>query len=394
MMKLFQKSISIFMIVSFLGGMGSVFAADKGDFSTKPIANNGNKWRIGYYEGGEYINYQKTLMATVKGLMEMGWIEKAKIPAQKGVQTGELWKWLTLNAESEYVRFVKDAHYNANWDVATRKKMTAAIIQRLNTKNDIDLMIAMGTRPGQGLANDNHQTPTIVLSTSDPIGAGIIKSSADSGLDHVHARVDPLRYERQVRLFHQIIGFKKLGVAYDNNEAGRTYAAIDKVEKVADEAGFDIIRCHTRAEDETETISLPVQEERIKRCFREISETADAIYVTQHTGINDNTIPELVQIANSHRLPTFSQASSERVKYGFLMSISRTNFDYVGRYHAEIMAKIFNGAKPRDLDQIFEDPTSISINLKTAQIVGYDPPLDVMSIADEIYHEIEKPANK
>ena len=60
-----------------------------------------------------------------------------------------------------------------------------------------------------------------------------------------------LRYERQVRLFHQIIGFKKLGVTYDNDVAGRTYAAIDKVEKVADETGFEIIRCHTREEDET-----------------------------------------------------------------------------------------------------------------------------------------------
>jgi ABC-type uncharacterized transport system substrate-binding protein len=393
-MKLFQKSISFFIIVSFWGGMGFVFAADKGNFSTKLITNNGKKWRIGYYEGGEYINYQKTLIATVKGLMEMGWIEKAKIPAQKDNQTGELWKWLTLNAKSEYVRFVKDAYYNANWNVATLKKMNAAIIHRLNAKNDIDLMIAMGTLPGQGLANVKHQTPTIVLSTSDPIGSGIIKSSADSGLDHVHARVDPLRYERQIRLFHQIIGFKILGVAYDNDVAGRTYAAIDKVEKVADETGFEIIRCHTRQEDETETISLPVEEERIKKCFREISEKADAIYVTQHTGINDNTIPELVHIANSYRLPTFSQASSEQVKYGFLMSISQTNFDYVGRYHAKIMGKIFNGVKPRDLNQIFEDPTSISINLKTAKIIGYDPPLDVMSIADEIYYEIEKPTNK
>lgn len=191
-----------------------------------------------------------------------------------------------------------------------------------------------------------------------------------------------LRYGCQVRLFHQIIGFKKLGVAYDNDVAGRTYAAIDKVEKVADETGFEIIRCHTREEDETETISLPVEEERLKKCFREISEKADAIYATQHTGINDNTIPELVHIANSHRLPTFSQASSEQVKYGFLMSISQTNFDYVGRFHAKTIAKIFNGAKPRDLNQIFEDPTRISINLKTAKIIGYDPPLDVMSIAD------------
>ncbi|MGD9008156.1 MAG: ABC transporter substrate-binding protein, partial [Desulfobacteraceae bacterium] len=77
--------------------MAFVFAADKGHFSTRPITNNGKKWRIGYYEAGEYINYQKTLIATVKGLMEMGWIEKAKIPAQKGIQTGDLWKWLTLN---------------------------------------------------------------------------------------------------------------------------------------------------------------------------------------------------------------------------------------------------------------------------------------------------------
>jgi ABC-type uncharacterized transport system substrate-binding protein len=162
---------------------------------------------------------------------------------------------------------------------------------------------------------------------------------------------------------------------------------------VADDAGFEIIRCHTRDEDETGTISPPEEEDRIKKCFRKISEKADAIYVTQYTGINDNTIPELVRITNSHRLPTFSQASSEQVKYGFLMSISRTNFDYVGRFHAETIAKILNGAKPRDLDQIFEDPTSISINLKTAKIIGYDPPLDVMSIADEIYYEIGKPPN-
>lgn len=390
-MKLFQRAMSFFIIVTFGSGMGFVLAADKGNFSSKPITNNQKKWRIGYYEAGEYINYQKTLIATVKGLMEMGWIEKVKVPAQKGVQTEELWKWLALNTKSEYVRFVKDAHYNANWNVATREKMNDEIIHRLNTKNDIDLMIAMGTRPGQGLATAKHQTPTIVLSTSDPVESGIIKNHEDSGLDHIHARVDTLRYERQVRLFHKNIGFKKLGVAYDNNQAGRTYAAIDKIEKVADEIGFEIIRCHTRKADEKEIPSLPEREERFKKCFREISEKADAIYVTQHTGINDNTIPELVHIANSHRLPTFSQASSKQVRYGFLMSISQTNFDYVGRFNAKTIAKIFNGAKPRDINQVFEEPTSISINLKTAKIIDYDPPMDIMSIADEIYYEIEKP---
>ena len=67
------------------------------------------------------------------------------------------------------------------------------------------------------------------------------------------------------------------------------------------------------------------------------------------------------------------------------------DFKYVGHFYAEIIAKIFNGAQPRQLDLIFEDPPKIAINLKTAEIIGYDPPVDVLGAADEIYQEIVKP---
>jgi hypothetical protein len=73
------------------------------------------------------------------------------------------------------------------------------------------------------------------------------------------------------------------------------------------------------------------------------------------------------------------------------MSISQAGFKYIGRFHAEIIAKVFNGAKPRQLEQLFEEPPRIAINLKTAEIIGYDPPVDVLGAADEIYQEIEKP---
>ena len=53
------------------------------------------------------------------------------------------------------------------------------------------------------------------------------------------------------------------------------------------------------------------------------------------------------------------------------------------------MAKIFNGAKPRQLDQLFEEPPKIAINLKTAELIQYDPPVDVLGSADEIYTEIK-----
>ena len=71
-----------------------------------------------------------------------------------------------------------------------------------------------------------------------------------------------------------------------------------------------------------------------------------------------------------------------------MLSIARAGFKYVARFHAETIARIFNGAKPRDLDQFFEDPPRIAINLKTARIIGYDPGVDILGSSDEVFESI------
>lgn len=381
------KKLLCSVLFFFLMSSVSVIAADKGDFSVKPVTNHGKKWRIGYFEGGEYVNYQLNFLGIVRGLMDMGWMEKAKIPEQSGEQTVQLWHWLADSTRSRYIEFVKNGHYTGNWDTPLIEKMVPQIISRLNNKKDIDLIIAAGTKAGLKLATNDHHVPTLVISTTDPLAAGIIKSVEDSGFDHVHARVDPYRHERQINLFHDIIGFKKLGIAYQDTEQGRSYAALDSVKKVAAERGFRIVSCFTS----DESADVRKDEASVKKCFAALGKTADAIYVTTQNGVNADSIPDLVNIANKYRIPTFTQSHSEQVKYGFLMSISRANFQYVGRFYAQTMAKIFNGAKPRDIGQLFEDPPKIAINLKTAELIGYDPPVDVLTAADEIFEEIEIP---
>ena len=381
------KQFFIFFFMYIIMANIAVMAADLADFSTTPRTNNGKKWRIGYYEGGEYIDYQKIFAETIKGMMALGWIEQANLPPQKGEQTKQLWDWLATKAKSRYLQFVKNAHYSANWDDKLRKKKAEAIIKRLNKKKGIDLMIAMGTWAGQDLANNNHSTPTEVMSASDPLAAGIIKSIEDSGYDHLHAQIDPYRYERQVRVFHDMVGFKKIGICYEDTEAGRSYAAIDKVEKVAKERGFQIIRSFTKSD----VADTKLAEESVKKAFHELVEKCDAIYVTVQGGVNYRSIPELANIANSYQIPTFSQSGSEEVKYGFLASISQAGFKYIGEYHAEIITKILNGAKPRELPQLFEEPPKIAINLKTAEVIGFDPPVDILLAADEIFQEIVTP---
>jgi ABC-type uncharacterized transport system substrate-binding protein len=245
-------------------------------------------------------------------------------------------------------------------------------------------MIAMGTWAGQDLANNDHAVPTVVCATSNPLEAGIIKSLDDSGYDHIHARIDPRRFERQVRLFHDIVGFQKLGIAYINTVSGRSYASLSDIEKVAKEEGFEVVRCFLPDKVEGQELI-----DRTVVCHKELASKVDAFYVTIQTGVTPKSIPLLMEPLNKNKIPTFSQGGSHEVRYGVLMSIAQAGYKYVSQFHAETIAKILNGSKPRALDQVFEDPPKIAINLAVAETIGYDPPVDILGAADEIYQEVE-----
>ena len=79
-----------------------------------------------------------------------------------------------------------------------------------------------------------------------------------------------------------------------------------------------------------------------------------------------------------------------QVKYGVLMSIARKNYGYFSPYYGETIAKILNGARPRDLNQVLREPLKLSINIETAKIIDYKVPNNVLKVADIVYDKIEK----
>ncbi len=360
------------------------FASDKGSSSIAPRLKGPNqKWRIAYVEGGSFFEFQLTLRAVIRGLVELGWLPKFELSNIQNTETVDLWSWLARSTNSPFIEFVEDAYYTAAWDEKKQAAVKTSLLERLNKKKDIDLVIAMGTWAGYALANHDHSVPTLVFASTDPIGAGIIKNVEDSGFDHIHARVDPERYDRQIRIFHDLIKFKKLGIVYDYDTAeGRSYAAVDTVERLGRELGFEIISCNAALTN----VSLKKAEKEVFKCHEKLSPLVDAVYITeQGGGITKENLPYLLAPLIEHHIPTFSQFGSEHVKRGVLLSVSQAEFKYIGKFHADTIAKVLNGAKPRDLDQLFEEPSKIAINLKTARLIGWNPPVDVVSAADDIY---------
>jgi len=372
----------VFLTLSF--SIGS--AADKKQYPTFPPDQVTKKWRIGYYEGGPYKNYPITLTATVNSLAELGWMEPVTVPQYEEKDTDKLWAWLAENVKSRYFAFVPDAFYGINWKKDMREQTAQTIITRLKETKDIDLMIAMGTWAGQDLANAQHSVPTLVCSVSDPIASKIVPGAEDSGLDHVIALVDPKKFFRQIYAFHDIIGFKKLGMSYIDSVDGRSYAAADIVKKIAKERNFELEECHTLSGGvNPETNASAVA------CSKSIAPKIDAYYLTMQSSVNRETLPQILSAMIAAKIPVFSQAGSDEVRQGALLSIA-TSTDQTahGEFHAQALAKIINGAKPRDLNQVCEAPPKIAFNRATAKAIGLrDDMIELLSkTAQEVYDSI------
>jgi len=361
------------------------FAWGGEQWATTPSDNDGQPWQIAFYEGGDYPDYRKVLVATVEGLMELGWIEHQTLPDPHNHDSKYLWDWLAKNVRSRYVNFREDAYYTAGWDVYQRAVNKREIIRRLNHEADIDMVLAMGTWAGQDLANPRHDTPTFVQTASNPITAGIIKSSTESGHDHIHATVDPSLQARQIRIFHELVGFKKLGIAYEDTISGRSYAAVDQAIQLGFELGFEVVPCFTKSDvsDQSEA------EKSVIACMKTLVESVDGIYITVQGGVTKKSLSDVVAIALEGGVATFSQGGSADVRAGILFSLAQDDFSDVGLFEAKNIAKVFRGAKPGLLRQVFEAPPRIAVNTKTAEVIGYDPPLLLLGAADEVYEEFE-----
>lgn len=346
-----------------------------------PTLNNGKKWRIGYYEGGAYSEYTDTMRTLVSGLIELGWITDKKPPDIHEEISKPYVDWL-ISSNSPYLSFTSKDCYSANWDNELRKQIRKELIQKLK-KGELDLVIAMGTWAGIDLANNKHSVPIMILSTSDPVRAGIIKSVENSGFEHVTARVDPKRYLRQIRMFHRVVGFDTLGIAFENTPDGRIYSAISEAQQIAKERNFEIITCEV-----LDTIPDTQESDRsCLKCFRELSEKADAVYVTALT-CTDRKTKEIADIFKGANVPSFSLVGSKWVKSGMLLSISSdSGYSELGRYNAKKFGAILNGARPGSLKQLFSDPLDIAINIRTAEEIGFAIPSTILKIAEEVYVE-------
>ena len=362
-----------------------LFAMHVTAHTTAPVARpDGGKWRVAYVESGYYIDYQLNLFHLINALSELGWVQPAAMPEPgSNQQPLSMWEYVCQHVHSDYLQFLPDAAWSYNWDEQHRERNTADMLRRLQS-GDIDLLLSFGTWAGQAAATNAHHVPTLVISTSDPIRAGIITSAEDSGYDHITAQVHPDRFLQQLRVFHNTFHFKKLGIVYEDTQTGRSYAAIEDVRAVAAECGFEVIEYHCI----TDHPDLDHLYTELQKAYDYLAPRVDAMYLTENSAHMTQRMPALMKPFEDNKVPTFYQSGAEGVEMGALMSLATEDFTIIARFNAEKLARILHGELPRSLPQVVLTPPRLAVNLQEADRIGWNVPLDILKLCDEIYTTI------
>lgn len=368
------------MVLLMMGNSLVVFGED-----LMPIMKTDGKYRIAYLENDPYFNYAGTFYGVICGLRGAGWIVSAEhMPYKLGDDdTRPMYEWLTSEMDSDFLEFPEDGYYQLiNMDESAQEQF----IKRFNDTKDFDLLLVMGTKAGKFASKHITNIPVMVMSTSNAVGAGIVTSTEESGRDNLWAHVDPERYYRQLSVFHDIFGFNKLGIVYEDSSSGRVVAAVDTVEAFAKEWDVEIVRYYVNeAIDEVDKLRY---DRELMAAYNKIANEVDAFYLTP--GSRETTrLIDYMKPFYDQKIPVFSQVGPLEVSYGALLSVYRFDYDEVGFFGSDRLIRILKGRSAGSLTQKFGETPSIFLNLAVAEKIRYKIPLNILLISDRIFTDIE-----
>lgn len=249
----------------------------------------------------------------------------------------------------------------------TLQKVTE-LNDRLLTDNEVDIVIGYGVLASYDLARRNIlPKPVIAPVIIDTAIQKIKNQNGTSGVKNLSYLIFPGTYERDIKLFKEIVDFKNLLMIHCKfYELGMPNLQISD-EDLSKQLGVNVKR-----------ISV---EKEVDRLLKSIPENIDAVYL-DFLPISRSEFKKLLKELNEKRFPTFSFFGEMDVRDGVMAAANPDIFPRLARRIALIIQRILLGEDAGTLSINFEAAKRIFINLQTAFTVGVSPKYSTLLEAD------------
>ncbi len=276
-------------------------------------------------------------------------------------------------------RFAIADDFNADGDI----KALESKISELSGRSDIDLIFTIGTHSTKRMVKAEKKKPIVFTIVGDALNAGIVKDWKSSGANYTGVET-PQYYAKVVRLMHHFVPFKSLGMIYLKGSPSHE-AGILQIRELSKELGFEFVNRGFPLRDENR-VKFPRSQIRgnMQSALKEVCPRVEAFFVqTSNTFTKEFDL--FAAAFSKHRI--VSAGDPTNIKKGLVMGIGKDAKRF-GRQCAQYAVKILHGTPPSALPMDVGAKLSVDLNLKAAEMVGFEPPFDLISGADNLYQDV------
>jgi putative ABC transport system substrate-binding protein len=210
--------------------------------------------------------------------------------------------------------------------------------------------------------------PVLFVAVSDPVSIGLVQDITKPGgnvTGIVSAAKDSANEGLRLEWLIRASNAKRIFIPYGSADPA-TLAKLAAVQKAASTLSVELVLFEIKSPEEATAVA------------GKIPDDVDALFTFSERIFTVTILQDLADAAIAKKLPY----SAPSVEYGALISYA-PKLAAMGEQSARLADQIFNGIKPADLP--VETPEFfLSINLKTAEAMGFTLPNEVLEAANEV----------
>jgi outer membrane protein TolC/ABC-type uncharacterized transport system substrate-binding protein len=294
-------------------------------------------------------------------------------PAGRVIFSGAAIEREVLNVASPDTRISlpPDKRFAGDWSLPG----AAAALDRALADPAVDVVITLGVLTSQQAAQRQKLSkPVIAPLVIDPVLQAYPLVEGRSGRHNFSYVADFQSVGNEVRAFHQIVGFRHMGVLIDDS----LLAALPQLKAKADElaAALNVRISLVRAGDD------------VKAMLAAIPADVDAVYVTP-LRYGEEDLRGLARELAARRLPSFSVVGRSEVEGGLLMSTGGAERDVerLARRVVLMIQRIADGEDPARFEVGFPTSQRLLINMNVARDIGFSPRWQFLADAEQLFAE-------
>jgi len=277
---------------------------------------------------------------------------RGETPSEKGFRD-------TVHASKDFL--VRCRAFDAGQSSARLKEILATL-----DASKYDIIYTFGTMATQCAMGKIKEVPIVYNIVQRPIEAGIIKGW-ESSENNVTGASNFVAMESAFRTLGLVMSIRKLGfIYYDKDPASKIQKA--DVEKIQQKFGFRILDIPVRDQK-----SIPEAMSRV------ISAKVDAVFFPADSFIKANG-GTIVSVLNKHKIPSIAVIPEMVTENGALISLGADYYE-LGQLAARNALEVLGGKQPAKVSSKTVRNLHLCINLKTADRLGIDIPLQLLSMS-------------